>query len=149
LSEILRELKFDARSIYYDGGSGPDSESGGSIQEVAQSFGPATSILVASAEARALTSDTIRPSLLINYDMPYDAESYLGRIGPKGHISQDRVAMSFATSSGATVHLEIQEETHANRMALPPSCDGQQRGVTARGERVREHSHPTALDAHR
>jgi len=121
LSEVLRELKFDSRSMYSVEGSHPDSESDGSIQAVVQSFGPEAGILVALAEARALTSDTIRPNLLINYDMPDDAESYLGRVGPKGHVSLDGVVISFAASSDAAVLLEIQEEMPVNIVASPPS----------------------------
>ena len=69
-------------------------------------------LIATDVAARGIDIDNI--SLVINFDTPKKAETYVHRIGRTGRIGNSGKAITFVTERGRRSYLEIQEYTNKN-----------------------------------
>merc|ERR1712066_1196385 len=68
--------------------------------------------------------DIERVSIVINYDMPDDSDTYLHRVGRAGRFGTKGLAISFATTEDdAEVMKKVQERFEVNIPEMPATID--------------------------
>lgn len=68
--------------------------------------------------------DIERVNIVINYDMPDGADSYLHRVGRAGRFGTKGLAITFAASAeDSTVLNQVQERFEVNITALPDKIE--------------------------
>ena len=88
--------------------------------------------IVVATDVAARGLDVERIGRVVNYDMPYDPESYVHRIGRTGRAGRDGVAILFVTPREQRLLREIERYTGHRMvaMALPTLADVAARRVT-------------------
>jgi ATP-dependent RNA helicase UAP56/SUB2 len=68
--------------------------------------------------------DIERVNIVINYDMPDSADTYLHRVGRAGRFGTKGLGITFVSSAGDTEILnQVQERFEVNITELPESID--------------------------
>src|ERR1700730_8007749 len=64
--------------------------------------------------------DVQQVSLVINYDLPFNRENYIHRIGRGGRFGRKGVAINFVTTSDVAVLRDIERESKERKKAIQP-----------------------------
>jgi len=89
-ARVIREMRHTAAEIHSD-------RSLGQRQEALQGFKSGKYRILVATDIAARGIDVIGIELVINYDIPDDAENYVHRIGRTGRAGREGRAISFAT----------------------------------------------------
>lgn len=113
LTKKMRENSFTVESMY--SGMTQDRRN-----EVMDSFRKGHSRVLIATDVWSRGIDVQQVSLVINYDVPYEQESYLHRIGRSGRFGRKGVAITFVTA-GDVRALQSIERFYAMRIVELPS----------------------------
>ncbi len=89
---------------------------------------------------------TLKVSLVINYDLPNNRELYIHRIGRSGRFGRKGVAINFVKSDDVKVLRDI-EQVRLRRCAacVWRVCDSELKGGSVAGVEWQAHIHPSTL----
>jgi len=82
-------------------------------------FKSGASRIMISTDLLARGIDCQEVSVVINYDLPFDSENYIHRIGRSGRYGRKGVAINFATRRDAHVIHDLQDFYKTNIHELP------------------------------
>merc|ERR1712113_327447 len=82
-------------------------------------FKSGSSRIMISTDLLARGIDCQEVSVVINYDLPFDSENYIHRIGRSGRLGKKGVAINFATRRDAHIIHDLQQFYNTNIHELP------------------------------
>lgn len=112
LAHQLRENKFSVSCIY--GEMGEEERN-----RVMQEFRTSKTRILLSTDLLSRGIDVQQVSLVLNYDLPFEKETYIHRIGRSGRYGRKGVAINFVTPRDLERFREIESYYHTEIQELP------------------------------
>lgn len=110
--DALRENNFPVSHIH---GNLLQSER----QEVMQDFRSGNSRILVTTDILSRGIDVQQVSLVINYDLPRESETYIHRIGRSGRFGRKGIAINFVTRRDSSIMKHIERHYNTEIEALP------------------------------
>lgn len=117
--ELAERLKRDDFAISYIHGGMPQSER----NSIMKDFKSGTTRVLISTDLLARGIDVQGVSLVINYDIPYNKENYIHRIGRSGRFGRKGIAINLATHNEMETLKKIEEYYSTDIKELPNNFD--------------------------
>lgn len=113
LTDKMREANFTVSSMH---GEMPQKER----DSIMQDFRQGNSRVLISTDVWARGIDVQQVSLVINYDLPFNRENYIHRIGRSGRFGRKGVAINFVTSDDVRIlrDIELYYSTQIDEMPM-------------------------------
>jgi len=122
LNKLLRQCNFPSICIY--GGHGPHKMAQEERIKRIESFKNFESRIMVTTDLLGRGIDIERVNVVINYDMPESADSYLHRVGRAGRFGTKGLAISFVSSTEeATILNDVQKRFVVDIKPLPDKVD--------------------------